>query len=71
MATHNPARYDPVVHVTADEAAQNKRRMTTKDAARLGGQQQPIPGDDGAEAQPRPVEAAARRSPDSTSQHTG
>lgn len=71
MATHHPTRHDPVVQVTAEEAAQNKRRMTTKEAARRGDPEQPVPGDDGDQAQPRPTEAAARRTPDSTSPHAG
>lgn len=44
MATHNPARYDPVEHVTRDEAEQNKRRLTRKEAELLQQDEQSIPG---------------------------
>lgn len=30
---HNPAVYDPVVHVTPEEAERNKRRMGKSEAA--------------------------------------
>ncbi|MFB2530973.1 hypothetical protein ACEYYA_02280 [Paracoccus sp. p3-h83] len=45
MAPHNPARYDPVEHVTRDEAEKNKRRLTEKEAAHAPEGKQSIPGD--------------------------
>lgn len=43
---HNPAVYDPVQHVTPDEAERNKRIMGKNQAAQDAKQPDDIPGAD-------------------------
>lgn len=56
---HNPAVYDPVEHVTRDEAERNKRIMGKNQAQQDGKQPDDIPGPDSSVTTPDTDKATA------------
>lgn len=56
---HNPAVYDPVEHVTKDEAERNKRIMGTNQAHQDAKEKDDIPGTDKSVKAPNTDKATA------------